>query len=86
MDDPVPIPPPGFEELSVEEKITYVQSLWDLIASDVDTAPLEHWQVQLLEERLADLDENPEAGIPWPRVRAEVLRKLDSEPPRNNNA
>ena len=34
MPKPVPLPPPGFDELSVEEKIDYLQSLWDRIASD----------------------------------------------------
>lgn len=76
MGDPVPIPPPGFEGLSIEEKIEYVQSLWDRIASDVDTVPLADWQKQLLDERLKDLEENPGTGIPWSQVRAGVLRKL----------
>jgi hypothetical protein len=29
MAKPVPLPPPGFDDLSVDEKIDYVQSLWD---------------------------------------------------------
>jgi putative addiction module component (TIGR02574 family) len=76
MGNPVPIPPPGFERLSIEEKIEYVQSLWDRIAADVDSVPLAEWQKQLLDERLKDLDDNPGSGIPWPQVRAGVLRKL----------
>ena len=76
MGNPVPIPPPGFEGLSVEEKIEYVQSLWDHIASNVDVVPLTEWQERLLDERLRDLDENPESGVPWSQVRAGVLRKL----------
>ena len=76
MGGPVQIPPPEFEGLSIDEKIEYVQSLWDHIASDVETVPLANWQKQLLDERLKDLEENPEAGIPWFEVRAGVLRKL----------
>ena len=76
MSNPVQIPPPGFEGLSIEEKIEYVQSLWDHIAADVDTVPLADWQKQLLDDRLRDLERNPEAGIPWSQVRARVLRKL----------
>ena len=30
---PVPLPPPGFDDLSVDEKIDYLQSLWDRIAA-----------------------------------------------------
>jgi putative addiction module component (TIGR02574 family) len=76
MGRPVPIPPPGFEDLSIDEKIEYVQSLWDHIATDVETVPLTDWQKQLLDERLADLEENPKSGIPWSQVRAGILRKL----------
>ena len=78
MSNPVPIPPPGFEGLSIEEKIEYLQSLWDRIASDVDPVPLLDWQKQLLDERLKDFEENPGAGIPWSQVRVGVRRKLGS--------
>jgi len=76
MGSPVPIPPPGFEDLSVDEKIEYVQSLWDHIASDAEAVPLTDWQRQLLDERLKDLEENPDSGVPWPQVRAGILRKF----------
>ncbi len=33
MSQTLPIPPPGFEALSLEEQIDYVQSLWDDIAA-----------------------------------------------------
>ena len=76
MSNALPIPPPGFEGLSTEEKIEYVQSLWDHISSDVDTVPLAEWQKQLLDDRLADFERNPNSGIPWATVRAGILRKL----------
>ena len=76
MGSPVPIPPPGFEDLSVDEKIEYVQSLWDHIASDAEAVPLTDWQKQLLDERLKDLEQSPDSGVPWPQVRAGILRKL----------
>ncbi len=77
MSNAVPIPPPGFDALSIDEKIEYVQSLWDRIASDVETVPLKDWQRQLLDERLKDLDENPDSGVSWSQVRASILRKLE---------
>jgi putative addiction module component (TIGR02574 family) len=76
MGKPVPIPPPGFEQLSVEEKIAYVQSLWDHIASNVDAVPLTDWQQRLLDKRLREFEKNPESSIPWSQVRAGVLKKL----------
>ena len=35
----LPLPPTGFDALSVEEQIDYVQSLWDRIAATVDQVP-----------------------------------------------
>jgi hypothetical protein len=47
MGKPVPIPPPGFEGVSAEEKIEYVQSLWDHIALNIEALPLTDWQERL---------------------------------------
>jgi len=33
MSQSIPMPPPGFDALTVEEQIDYVQSLWDHIAA-----------------------------------------------------
>ena len=43
--------PPGFDDLSVEEKIAYVQSLWDRIAASPETIPLPDWHLEILDER-----------------------------------
>ena len=68
MGDALPLPPPGFEGLSTEEKIEHVQALWDHISSDVERVPLTEWQKKLLDERLDDgsrlLAGEEETGIP----------------------
>lgn len=76
MGDALRVPPPGFEGLTIEEKIEYVQSLWDHIASDAVAVPLTEWQKQLLDERLQDLERNPGSGIPWEEVQADIARRL----------
>ena len=43
MPKPLPLPPPGFDELSVDEKIDYLQSLWGRIAATPDTVPVPDW-------------------------------------------
>jgi pimeloyl-ACP methyl ester carboxylesterase len=40
MAKPVPLPPPGFDDLSIDEKIDYLQSLWDRIAPRAPGDPL----------------------------------------------
>ena len=34
MQTNVPLPPPGFDDLSVEEKLDCLELLWDCIATD----------------------------------------------------
>lgn len=68
----VPLPPPGFESLPVEDQIDYVQSLWDCIAAGVGQVPLHEWQQALLQERLAAHRQSPDASRPW----REVIERL----------
>ena len=72
----VPTPPPGFDDLSVEEQIDFVQSLWDRIAATPEQVPVPEWHQQILRECLASYKANPDSGRPWADVRAELERKL----------
>ena len=76
MSKPVAIPPPGFDELTVEEQIDYVQSLWDRIASTPDQVPVPDWHRAVLDERLRDYDANPDAGESWDVVRDRLRDNL----------
>ena len=73
---PVALPPPGFDELSVEEQIEYVQSLWDRIAATPEQVPVPEGHRQILDERLKDYEANPEAGDSWDVVRDRLRNKL----------
>lgn len=44
MGTPLQLPPPGFDELTIDEQITYVQNLWDHIAVSAASVPLHEWQ------------------------------------------
>jgi putative addiction module component (TIGR02574 family) len=65
MPKPLPLPPPGFDELSVDEKIDYLQSLWGRIAATPGTVPVPDWHRDILDQRLNDLEANPESGDSW---------------------
>jgi putative addiction module component (TIGR02574 family) len=71
----LPVPPPGFDDLEVGEQIDYVQALWDQIAAKGDRVPVPDWHRDVLDERLADLEANPEDGRPWADVRADLLKR-----------
>ena len=74
----LPLPPPGFDALPVDEQIEYVQSLWDRIAASVDQVPLQQWQQAILEERLAAHRRAPEDSQPWEDVIDRLQHRLRS--------
>ena len=79
MPKPVPLPPPGFDDLSVDEKIDYLQSLLDRIAATPDAIPVPDWHQEILEERLKDLEANPNEGDSWDVVQERLRKKFDSQ-------
>jgi putative addiction module component (TIGR02574 family) len=76
MNRSLPIPPPGFDELSTEEKVRYVEALWDRIADAPEEVPVPDWHRQLVSERLAAYRRDPNGGRPWREVRDALLGEL----------
>jgi putative addiction module component (TIGR02574 family) len=66
----------GFRELSPEDKIRLVQDLWDQIAQEIARMPLTESQRRLLDERLADEENNPDDVEPWTKAKDDILRDL----------
>lgn len=64
MARPPPLPPPGFDDLSVEEKLDYVQSLWDRLSAPPAEIPVPDWHRKVLQERLAAHRADPGAVVP----------------------
>lgn len=73
MGQALAIPPPGFEALSVEEQIDYVQALWDRIAAGADRVAVPEWHKQIIDDRLAAYKKDPNAGVPWDELRSRLL-------------
>jgi putative addiction module component (TIGR02574 family) len=63
-----------FKDLSVPERIQLVEDLWDSVAAETPPLTLSPDEVAELERRLAEMDANPEAGIPWEQVKADIAR------------
>lgn len=78
MAEPVPLPPPGFDDLTVDEKIDYLQSLWNRIAAAPGRVAVPGWHREIIEDRLNDLDTNPDAGDTWEAVQQRLRAKFDS--------
>lgn len=75
MSHKVPFPPPGFDELSIEEQVEYAGALWDHVTSDPDRVPTPEWHKKILEERLARNGSNPSEWISW----EDFEKKLEEE-------
>ncbi len=63
-----------FSHLSVSERLQLVEELWDSI--DDERIPIPEWHLQEIQRRLADLEANPGAGIPWDVVREKLHRLI----------
>ena len=60
----------------MDEKLDYVQSLWDRIAGEPQEVPVPDWHREVLAERLEAYRANPNEGRPWEEVHNELQDKL----------
>jgi putative addiction module component (TIGR02574 family) len=68
--------PPEFDHAPKEQRIAFVQELWDRIAQDADRIPVPPEHQRILDERLDEYRANPRASRPWSEVREQLLAKL----------
>jgi putative addiction module component (TIGR02574 family) len=61
--------------LSVDERFALVDEIYDSFRGKEDAFEPPHWHKKLLDQRLAEAERSPEAGIPWEVVRAEMMKK-----------
>jgi putative addiction module component (TIGR02574 family) len=76
MSQALPIPPPGFDALSIDDKIDYVQSLWDRIAARPEDVPVPDWHRKIISERLAAHRDGKDEGKTWEEVEREITAEL----------
>jgi putative addiction module component (TIGR02574 family) len=69
-----PLPPPGFAQLSVSEKVEYIQALWDGLSEAEVTVP--ESQRDVIRARLEEHQQSPEAGRPWGEVKRDIEHRL----------
>jgi putative addiction module component (TIGR02574 family) len=62
----------GIDRMSIEDRLSLAQQLWDSIVADLERQPLTPAQRAELERRVAAADADPGAGIPWEVIRAEA--------------
>ena len=68
--------PEEFKTLSSDERIEYVQGLWDFIAQSPDRVLIPDSHKQVLDQRLANNVAEPIATEPWDQARDNILKNL----------
>ena len=63
------------EELSPGERLRLIEDVWLTFESAPDTLSLSDEHREILDERLAKLQKNPERTIGWDEMRQKVQRK-----------
>lgn len=66
-----------FDQMTLSERILFVQDLWDRIAPEVAEQPLTAEQARELDRRLADYREHPETSVSWEVAREQMRRGRD---------
>lgn len=62
----------GIDKLSVPERISLVQDIWDSIPDDEQPVELSDGQKSTLLSRLAELDADPTNVLTWEQIKARV--------------
>jgi putative addiction module component (TIGR02574 family) len=62
-------------KLSVDERIRFVQEVWESIGADDPNALIDDETCAELDRRLDDYFADPDAGSPWEEVKAQILNK-----------
>ena len=65
-----------YDKLSIDERILLVEDIWDSIVAEEESVPLTDSQRELLDERLAKYEANPDDVLTWDEVMQEVRARL----------
>ena len=73
---PPTVPPPGFDDLSPDEKLEYIQALWDRFSEHPEEVPVPDWHRQIVAERVAAQQRGELTFRPWSEIREDLLARL----------
>jgi Putative addiction module component len=72
------LPPPGFDEMSAENQLDYINGLWGRVLAHPEAIPVPDWHRSILAERLAEYRAgNAGAGRSWKEVQRDLRAELD---------
>ena len=63
-------------QLPVDERLEIAEAIWESVEISAVQPPLADWQREILDERMAEDDADPEAGSHWEEVKRRILSAL----------
>ncbi len=60
----------------VDDRIRLVHEVWDRLGDEGHEPEITDELKAELDRRIAEMDQNPDAGVPWDEVKARVLARL----------
>ena len=63
--------------LSASEKLQLVEDLWDDIALSGQEVPVHPWQIEELERRKRNLEQNPSSALEWSDIQKRVRERFN---------
>ena len=64
-----------FHSLSTADKIELIDQLWQDLAADLQDRPVSEAERRFLDQRLADMRDDPRPDRTWHEVRDELLQR-----------
>ena len=64
------------KKLSIEDQLELVEALWDCISERGGVPPPTDAQRAELDQRIADLEQNPDDVVSWDEVKASALAQI----------
>jgi putative addiction module component (TIGR02574 family) len=64
------------DNLSAEERLELIESLWESLIHDPSSIPVTAAQRRILDERLDEIEAGDDTGIPWEEVKARITKQL----------
>ena len=71
--------PPGFEQLSYEEQLDYVEQLFDYVRANAKYVEIPEWHLEILEERMARYRAVSVEGRTWDEFKKELKKEFGKE-------
>jgi putative addiction module component (TIGR02574 family) len=60
------------EELSTDERLRLIEDVWETIETSPDSLALSEEHREVLEQRLSELDQNPNSTLSWDETLQQV--------------